>query len=64
MKLDQADRPRVRGGLMFPKPRVYRDPANSRHWAAWCPCGFTWHTQWWRLALRLALVHEHKQAAS
>ena len=49
---------------MFPKPRVYRDPANSRHWAAWCPCGFTWHTQWWRLALRLALVHEHKQAAS
>ena len=33
-------------------------------WRVDCPCGFTWRSREHRLALRLAIWHEHRKAVA
>lgn len=52
------------GGLMpivsNPTPRRTTIRKIAGRWLAACPCGFTWHTRWHRLALLMAVNHRHR----
>lgn len=39
---------------------LVRQSHADRTWLVECPCGFTWHTRWHRLALLMAVNHHHE----
>lgn len=43
-----------------PTPRRTTIRKIAGRWLAACPCGFTWHTRWHRLALLMAVNHRHR----
>lgn len=45
---------------IHPTPRRTTIRKIASRWLAACPCGFTWHTRWHRLALLMAVNHRHR----
>lgn len=52
----------AQGGAMeeFTNSRTTVRKAAGK-WVVDCPCGFSWHTAWHRIAILLATNHQHRR---